>query len=217
MKILIFSDSHLTHVFDEKKYRFLKKIIEQADKVIINGDFWDGFITSFDRFINSPWKKLFPLLKAKKTVYIYGNHDHSKFSDRRVKLFSTVQTQKYELKIKDKTYTFEHGHSSFVFYNWEQRISPRLLRYLTIRAGYVEKFLTKSWGRSTKYFGHHLNRRLKKYATPGNGHVVIFGHTHHAEHDKKINFVNTGYIQYGLAQYVILDGNRLLPQEKKYS
>ena len=68
MKILLFSDSHLRIRFEQKKFNFLKRIIYEADKVIILGDFWEGSLETFDRFVNSDWKNLFPLLKEKHTV-----------------------------------------------------------------------------------------------------------------------------------------------------
>ncbi len=54
MKTLIFSDTHLTNKPDPKRMAFLKKIINEADRVIINGDFWDGVFISFDQFLSSP-------------------------------------------------------------------------------------------------------------------------------------------------------------------
>jgi predicted MPP superfamily phosphohydrolase len=110
MKILVFSDTHLTHVFEEKKYVFLKKVIESADQVIINGDFWDGYLTSFDAFISSRWNNLFPLLKQKKAVYIFGNHDKACFSDKRTSFFSDIQTKKYSF-VDGMTFYFEHGNT----------------------------------------------------------------------------------------------------------
>ncbi len=83
MKTIVLSDTHLYEEFDEKKFNFLKRIISKVDRVIINGDFWDSYICSFSDFINSPWKKLFPLLKTKKTVYIYGNHDKKSLTDKK--------------------------------------------------------------------------------------------------------------------------------------
>lgn len=66
MRVLVFSDTHLTKAFDDKKCEFLKKIISDSDQVIINGDFWDGYIISFDEFLKPEWACLFPPLKAKK-------------------------------------------------------------------------------------------------------------------------------------------------------
>lgn len=71
MKTLIFSDTHLTKKFDLKKFLFLKRIIESADQVIINGDFWDSWFSDFNGFLKSGWKDLFHSLKEKETIYIY--------------------------------------------------------------------------------------------------------------------------------------------------
>ncbi|KKP50689.1 MAG: hypothetical protein UR42_C0024G0015, partial [Candidatus Roizmanbacteria bacterium GW2011_GWA2_33_33] len=50
MNILVFSDTHLYLPFDGKKFNFLKKIISDSDQVIINGDFFDDYMISFDEF-----------------------------------------------------------------------------------------------------------------------------------------------------------------------
>ncbi|MBI3955332.1 metallophosphoesterase, partial [Candidatus Gottesmanbacteria bacterium] len=75
MHTIIISDLHLTRRFEKRKFNFLKKIIERSDQVVINGDLWDYYFSSFSQFVRSPWRQLFPLLKEKKTVYLYGNHD----------------------------------------------------------------------------------------------------------------------------------------------
>jgi len=62
MNILVFSDTHLYLPFDQKKFNFLKKIISESGQVIINGDFFDGYMNKFDEFCKSSWNKLFPLL-----------------------------------------------------------------------------------------------------------------------------------------------------------
>ncbi|MBI4226199.1 metallophosphoesterase family protein, partial [Candidatus Roizmanbacteria bacterium] len=134
MKILIFSDSHLTENFEEKKFNFLKKIIQQSDSVIINGDFWDGYRTTFDRFISSDWNKLFPLLKSKKTVYIHGNHDRETYIDQNASLFSDLQTHTYRLQLNGKVFIIEHGHR---FYPLFDEILPRILNKVsTIIVGF---------------------------------------------------------------------------------
>jgi predicted phosphodiesterase len=43
MKTIIFSDTHLTDQFDPELYKALENMIQEADQVIINGDFWDGY------------------------------------------------------------------------------------------------------------------------------------------------------------------------------
>jgi predicted phosphodiesterase len=215
MKILVFSDTHLTDVFDEKKFHLMRRIIQDADKVIVNGDFWDGFIVSFDKFISSPWNKLFPLLKARDTVYVYGNHDRPSLSDRRVSLFSNIQTEEYTFSIRDTVYQFEHGHDGAFL--CDGSIPLPILRHLTRFSTYIEWFFTKLWGRSTRYFGHHLNRRQKRKIRNKSRLTAVFGHTHYAEHDEENNFINTGYIQHGLAQYLLITNNRVTVKEERYS
>ena len=77
-------------------------MISSADRVIINGDFWDSYVTSFDKFVKSKWRALFPLLKEKNTHYNYGNHDLKKNCDERVNLFSVTQSESLTLKVGDK-------------------------------------------------------------------------------------------------------------------
>src|SRR3990167_6496286 len=110
MKILVFSDSHLYLPFDEKKFQFLKKIIIDADRVIVNGDFFDNYMIDFNRFIASPWRQLFPYLLQKRAIYIYGNHDKRIYSNPKVNLFSVIQAERYKIKTANKTFIFEHGH-----------------------------------------------------------------------------------------------------------
>ena len=66
MKYLIFSDSHLNDFFDERKFNFLKRIILNSDRVIINGDFWEAYDLKINSFISSKWNKLFKYLKKNK-------------------------------------------------------------------------------------------------------------------------------------------------------
>lgn len=211
MRILVFSDSHLTDKFEEKKYLFLKNLIQQSDRVIINGDFWDGQLTTFSEFINSDWKKLFPLLKNRKAVYLYGNHDLKKFSDNRTKLFSNLQDDFYRLKIDGKNYIFEHGNRILPMID---EILPRwVCKYTTIIAGFFLvnfpplKFILKKAGQKMK------NIVKKRYK---NGEIVVCGHSHWADFDPGNQYVNTGYIENGNAQYLIIENGKFIPKKDKY-
>ncbi len=213
MKILVFSDSHLTERFNIKKFQFLKKIIQESDLVIINGDFWDGYLTTFDRFISSDWNKLFPLLKSKKTVYLFGNHDKEKYTDKNINLFSTLQTHKYELKLNGKKFIFEHGNRLYPFID-DKSYMPRILNKINaIIAGFLLenvpllKLLEK---RVNEIIKQNIKKTLKE------NEIYIVGHSHHAEFDLKNSFINTGYIQNGRAQYLIIDDKSITPKEEWY-
>ena len=147
MNILIFSDTHLYLPFNEKKYNFLKKIIEKSDRVIINGDFFDDYMISFDDFLNSPWNGLFPLLKTKKTVYIYGNHDKRSFSDKRADLFSDIQAERYKIKTQDKTFIFEHGHKTRSTPDTTWKLSKEVLHYGMSIGHFLRNLMVKIFGK----------------------------------------------------------------------
>src|SRR3989338_7398847 len=110
MNILVISDTHLSLHFEEKKFRLLESLIKKHDQVIINGDFWEGFVISYDKFILSPWRNLFPILKMKNAIYIFGNHDLQEFGNGLFDAFSVSHTNDYRVKVNGHSFIFEHGH-----------------------------------------------------------------------------------------------------------
>ena len=211
MSTLVFSDSHLGLPFEEKKYNFLRQIISKADRVLINGDFWEGHLFTFDQFVNSGWKNLFPLLKEKKTVYVYGNHDEEEQSDQRVNLFSDIQAKRYDLKIGDTTYIFEHGD--------RLAFLPRQHPFFTKRAMEIEKVMVRSVGtKFHKVIGGALNKKIKtgiKTELKEN-EFYLCGHSHYAEMDTEKKFANSGLVRHGLGQYLLIEDGKVLPKEEWY-
>lgn len=149
MTIIIISDTHLTNEFDQKRFDFLKKIILESDQVIINGDFWDGYFVEFKNFIESSWRELFPFLKAKRTVYIFGNHDRREWADEHVNLYSVEQKEKHELRLNERIFHIEHGNKIAPvpddIFPWFA--SHRSITSLLIRMG--RQFLETTPGKST--------------------------------------------------------------------
>lgn len=217
MNILVFSDTHLNLPFEEKKFNFLKDIISKSDQVIINGDFWEGYFISFKQFLDSPWKNLFTLLKQKQAVYIFGNHDRERFSTKDIGLFSTLQTNKYFLNLKNKTYIFEHGNRLVPLENGDQAISGKP-NVITRIAEQIEKYIIKTGGALYQKGLLHYNKQIKdkiKTELKENEYFVC-GHTHCAEIDHKNKFINTGIIKHGLAQYLFIKDGILYPKQEKY-
>lgn len=214
MKIIIFSDSHLTDRFEEGKFLFLKKIISIADKVIINGDFWDGYLTNFDRFVKSRWKKLFPLLKKRKTVYIYGNHDNKALADARVNLFSVYQGYKYTLKSGHHTFHIKHGHN---IYKLPDDYIPMFLISIIVSVDSVLRYWWYLLNRSglLNYY-HSLNDYYRKGYKMPDRHLNIIGHTHGAEIAIKDGFANSGFIRWGYGSYLICENGMLELKQEKY-
>lgn len=207
MKTLIVSDIHLSHVFDEKKYLFLKKLFSSFDRIILNGDFWDGHIISFNHFISSKWSGLFPLLKSKGAIYLYGNHDQKQFNDKRMSLFSVEQKESHILTFKSTTYHIEHGHVLYPSFDMIIPFSPILLYCIAVISQYMENLFFSLGNPHTmvlKQANKTMKKKLKRKQFP---HWYLCGHTHCAEFDAKNRFANSGFIQFGKASYLIVDSS----------
>ncbi|PIZ64025.1 hypothetical protein COY16_00450 [Candidatus Roizmanbacteria bacterium CG_4_10_14_0_2_um_filter_39_13] len=210
MKTLIFSDSHLTQQFEENKFKYLHHIISSSDQVIINGDFWDGFIISFDQFFNSKWNKLFPLLKKKKTIYIFGNHDSQRLNDLdRIKHFSDIQSMSHTFIEEGKIFTIEHGQRYFPTELNNINANSPYFRRISKFVKFTERIIAHISGDTYQKLLIKNNRKLKKHLPNKSDHsYFIFGHTHSPEVDWSLNFINSGIMCHGLAQYVLIkDGN----------
>lgn len=209
--ILVFSDTHLYMPFDEKKFNFLKKIVEKSDRVIINGDFFDGYMIKFEDFINSPWKQLFPLLKSKKTIYLYGNHDKRIFSNKEVNKFSDIQVDRYKLKTKNKVFIFEHGQKIRVTPDVLLKMNNKFIIYSVVKISHLIRYLLiKILGKffiilRFAYRNIKCKRKINKIYQPKNNEIYIIGHNHYGEVDEKNHFAASGMILYGFAQYLIID------------
>lgn len=223
MKTLLFSDTHLLATFYEGKYKFLKKIIQNSDRVVIVGDFWEGKLISFDDFVNSDWNKLFPLLKQKHTVYVYGNHDKEKYCDKRVKLFSDKQTTKYSLKQGDMLFKVKHGNTKQIKYVFIKRLTKitrmsQRFYYNHLHEG-LEHILVEAFGpKILQVLFKRYNSTLKKTEKPllSDNEYLVCGHTHAAELDLKNHFINTGIIRHGIGQYVVINGNKIELHDERY-
>ncbi len=218
MKTLIFSDTHLTNKPDPKRMALLKKIINEADQVIINGDFWEGMFISFDQFLTSSWQELFPLLKKKNTVYLYGNHDRKKRCDKRVDLFSNHQAESYLLQFGSKTLLITHGHNldlSFAKIIKILKACRPLLRFLSN----TDHFLIKVLGRrylsfSRKKYNQEIRAEAKKILKKNQ--ILVCGHTHLVQQNLNKGFINPGCFDFGLGQYLVVNGNNLSFHDVNY-
>lgn len=218
MNVLVFSDTHLEKTFDEHKFHFLQKIIQKSDVVIINGDLWEGYIDTFEQFIYSPWRHLFPHLKKKQSVYIYGNHDKKWYLDKRVGLFSKIQTERYILKIKHNSYIFEHGHR-FSFSIDKIITQKKMLGVLVPLSTRTQRIIIRKFGsKKIKQLFGSLNAGIKQNMLPTlrKNEIFVCGHTHVAEFDLKNRFVNLGTIQHGLGQYLTIHNDIIQLHEEWY-
>ncbi len=210
MNTLVISDTHLGK-YDKQKDRFLRNLIKDYDRIIINGDFWDNWGgCSFSEFINSRYKELFKLLKSKETIYIYGNHDTEAAGQKELaNIFANVQGSEYELQIGKYKYHFEHGHRFFYdnpsikFINIYPAINklPILGRLVYELIKYSYKLFPKR-SRDTRV-GRKKNKYIKELKTKDT--FLVTGHTHLSEIDEGNMYINTGCIMDGCTTYVIIN------------
>lgn len=207
MKYLIVSDLHLKKNFEPNKYNHLVGLINDVDKVIINGDFWDGFYIKFDEFINSEWKRLFPLLKKKNTIYIYGNHDDKRYCNGQEKQFSDEQVQFYKIKNNANEYFITHGHQTSSLwddYTFRENF-PFLFDVILIIGSLLEPQLRKfSKGKYTQFVNNKMKREREVLGAKEK-QILICGHSHCPENNSKNKYLNSGMFQMGFAEYIIID------------
>jgi len=227
-RILVISDLHLTHTFEKKKFEYLKRKLSEYDHVIINGDFWDNWFTTFDKFVNSKWKELFPLLKEKNCVYVSGNHDPIFEIDERHSLFSNTLTEQHEVNFHDNEYVFVHGNEylkeayqgfiglyskviQFLEKTFFKSIIYNIMHILE-RIGY---FLSKKEMINSK-IGRTLNERFIERYGRDTDRWVIFAHTHTSMVDRRRRFANAGCIINRTASYLEINDEGIKVIQENY-
>jgi predicted phosphodiesterase len=221
MRRLIFSDNHLTDEFDAALCNYITKLTNSVDQVIINGDFWDGYVVSFEKFVNSRWQVLFPLLKKKKTIYLYGNHDRQEFMDERVKLFSVRQLNEHQFTAGARKVIVTHGHQVAPEFDG---VFPRITKkfrwlYPSIFKLSRSPSLAGRLYRSIKIRHYRYNmRRLQQYAQAnfGEAELLITGHSHIQVDNRRHGFINLGEFGRGWARYALIDGSKISVREENY-
>lgn len=204
---LVISDTHLCDPFEQKKIVFLQKLFSQHDRIIINGDFWEGYWYTFEEFLSSKWSVLFPILKQKHTIYIYGNHDREIYSDSRREQFCDWAGWRYEETMGGIRYIFEHGNRLALKFD-EKVHMQRVSRILFIPFYLTEMFIVRVLGlRFFHLLFGKLNRKIKRLIKHElkPGEIFVCGHSHVKEYAPGSQFINTGVNKYGYSEYGIID------------
>jgi UDP-2,3-diacylglucosamine pyrophosphatase LpxH len=220
MKYLIFSDTHLTEKFDQKKFNFLKRIISSADKVIIAGDFYDQYFIDLDKFLSSEWKKLFPLLKAKNTVYLPGNHDLISKTDKEL-IFCEEIIDEYQFESGDEKFIVQHGHEIAPGLEQFSFFTKPINKLITKIHNFTEFLLIKLFGWLVpgfyfyRYFDLKKTINFKKQKVSPNKWFIL-GHIHLPHLNKKIKYANTGFINLGLGSYIVVENGEVELHKERY-
>jgi predicted phosphodiesterase len=209
MSTVVFSDSHLTAKFDTAKFLYLQKIIEPADRVIINGDFWDGYMADFTALLNSEWSKLFALLNHKETHYVCGNHDAMALDDRRTSQFARSCNMSLELTIDGQKYHFEHGH----------RIAPTLdcIHPRVFQRPWIAKTASSlehagAWVFGQRFFiiNQPKNTVMKRWQQTNlpTDQILVCGHSHWPELNQPKGYINTGCVRHHYAHHLAINNGQ---------
>jgi predicted phosphodiesterase len=218
-RLIIVSDLHLTDWFDEVQADFLQTLFRSADQIILNGDFWDGLMIPFEKFVTSEWKKqLFPLLKQKQALYLYGNHDDKEFCDERVALFSTRQAKQQQLAFGEYTLQVEHGEEFYPFHEKMPFLpQAKLLHYVIV---WIERLVQVTLGLHflQQHFYHRLSTDMAAAAKPtlGSKTILVCGHTHNPEINLPEQYINGGFTKHGISQFIEIYQNTLTIYEVNY-
>jgi predicted phosphodiesterase len=217
VKPLIFSDTHFTTRFNPKLFDKLSQLIKQVDHVIINGDLWDGELINFDQFLVSPWKKLFPLLKAKHTVYIYGNHDKESWCDKRVSSFSDIQANHYLLRVNDKELYITHGHQVVKYLNFVHYLADKY-RPVNFLARIGIQTSMSIFGERHMQLYKDMNKRMKDWAQKrlASNQILVCGHSHLAEYAPEKQFIDLGCNCNGFFVHLLIEGSQMHLVKSRY-
>lgn len=207
-------------MFDEKQYQALSTVISSADFVIINGDFWDVYLTSFDRFVTSQWQRLFPLLLSKQTLYLFGNHDRRDYADQRVMLFSVQQGLYHTLQSGELVFNIRHGHLEVPEFD---DLFPFITKHFGHYYHHLDflKYGKHRFSKVTKKVDRLYRKRFHKKLLavarkqPKN-HPLLCGHTHYRSVDHAHQYINPGDFRNGWARYIEIDSDGWRAIEEPY-
>lgn len=217
MRTVVFSDTHFTNRFNQVQCDYIVKLVESVDKVIINGDFWDGYLTSFDAFLEA-WQPLLAALAQKDTIYILGNHDSTNFTDERARQFAQVVDDEYALVIGKRTYHVTHGHHHSrefdvkhprltKFFGWMYPLYP-VARSAPIVGGWLNNLDNQV----KKQLELELLGFARAHYTPN--HWQVFGHSHLPLELPSAGYLNPGSFTLTTARYIVIEdsGHQLVAE-----
>jgi predicted phosphodiesterase len=196
MSIIVVSDFHLGAANSQSKK--IDKILDVAksyDEIVINGDLTDS---KLPRLKKKEWKILehiTKLTKHHKVTIVRGNHD-AKTEDGLSSMLGLKYVDSYIVKSGLSRFYFEHGHNydDFIIKNPGLTALADAI-YNTLQVLDPSHTIAKIAKHSSKEFLRSNNKVklgvTEKAAVEGCDWGVA-GHTHHAQLDEKVRYINTG-------------------------
>jgi len=214
---LVVSDLHLTPKFNKRKFNYLKKLFQKADRIIVNGDLWCYYYCNFADFLKSEWRKLFPVMLEKGCIYIHGNHDRKKWCNENTRLFSVATYDRYSFKQNGNTFNIQHGHLILNKPIRNETFIKYLKKYRVAKPYYaLQNIIINKLGYNIyNIIGVPYNKGHKKYHKKfiPNGEFLVCGHSHLPEGSLERGYINTGFIDYGSSSYLLINDKISLVKE----
>ncbi len=206
MRTLVFSDLHLTHEFNRTQCDYIANQIKKVDQVVINGDFWDSYLTTFGAFLDA-WQPLLSVLAEKNTIYVQGNHDLLAAMDERVYAFSRQVVTEYSVVTSAVTYIILHGNTiAQEFDARHPRLTARLKRFYpalgVVAPLPVFGIPIKAWQRHAQ---QRVDRELRAYvAAQDDNSMYVFGHSHIRRDMPESRYLNPGAWSLDIARFLVI-------------
>lgn len=175
-QILVLSDLHIGRKYANWKLALKLMSHYNWKRIIIAGDAFDIWyrpMAIFAMLMSTIFSKI-----GKKIVYVVGNHDEEIYEVLLNNEPFMLVTNRYQLTINDKHFTFIHGHEVDKFNNQVSWIGA----FLTKLQAIFHKIFKVDTHRFTSGFIHRLmekkqrNKLIEKYSTRTD--VLVYGHTH---------------------------------------
>ena len=226
LKTIVISDTHITGVFHKKRYDCLENLISRCDRLIFNGDLWSYYSLTLDNVFKSKWTGLFPLMKSKNCIYIYGNHDRKEWCDERIFQFCDIAQNEYIYKKDGLDLLITHGHliahdsitnESFI------KINRLVNNFNKLNQSYrfyifLQKSLLFLMGESkyAQLFKKLNNPHIEYAITLPKDQILVAAHTHSPAFDLENRYINVGFINFGLAFYLHINNGKLSLESERY-
>jgi predicted phosphodiesterase len=178
MRTLIISDTHIGDIRFHNE--FLAEVLKKKkfDRLVLNGDFVDLWLSSLEQIKNDPLFKLVQeVAKKKEVIWILGNHDNDIIKSKD-EMPNIKFVEQLEFIDNNKHILIIHGHQLYEHKNmswnsiWATKINNFIYRHFGID---LQTFFNTS-----KIYMWTIRRRRNSIlnAYGKNVDIIIIGHTH---------------------------------------
>lgn len=207
--VAIVSDSHLTIKFSQNLLDAYMKLLNEHDYLIINGDFVEGVLCTFQDIVNSPWIELLEALQKHECYYLVGNHDPIDIAKPFQQYFTWIG-ESMTIETPKQKYHIEHGHHYIDFHEkqLEKIVRTRIYHQLIRLNIFKNKFRNGlPQGIQPYFFRKRDNLYIEKsWAQKNHDAFLVTGHTHRSYLNYQKKYANSGTFLAGKSKkYLIVN------------